>query len=551
MYKRQSLHGVGLALGSASGIDDTHLQALAALVRRIEPVRVSDHAAFARAPRRGGEAPVHGADLLPIAFTPAALDLMVAHVQRVQERLRRPLLVENIAAYLAWADDGIAEPAFFNALARRSGCGLLLDVNNLVVNALNDGVEPVAAACAWIDALDPAIVGAIHLAGYREGGALVIDDHGSRVHAPVWQVYAHALQRLGRRPTLVEWDTDLPALDMLLGEAHQAESMLQAAPTTAAAIASPAADAWADAQAADERAHGIEREAQRQRALLRALWSDDAPAALQPWLRGGDEGGSLGSAGARAQHGLRAYQGNAAATAERALGAAFPVLRQLFGAPAFAALAQACWHAHPPRSGDLTAWGDALPAFVAASAQLGGEPYLADVARLEWACHLAQHAADAPDEPADLERLASTDPRRIRLRLRPGTACVRSSYPIVAIWQAHQDAPSTAAAPSEAAPPVRAGGGDAATTDRLAVARQALADGVAEVALVWRDGWRVAVQAVASADAGFTQAMLQRCSLGDALDAAAAGFNFEGWLRQSLQQGWLVGCDDGNEKADG
>jgi len=225
-----SLHGVGLSLGSAAGLDGWHLDRLARLVEQIDPVRVSDHASFARAPRRNGEAPVHANDLLPIAFTDASLAIMVANVQQVQERLKRPILVENLSAYLHWADDRIAEPEFFNALARRSGCGLLLDVNNLVVNALNEGGDAVAKACAWIDAVDPATVGEIHLAGYHDAGDIVIDDHGSRVHAPVWQVFHHAVARLGVRPTLIEWDTDVPALDVLLDEAAKAESVLAAAP---------------------------------------------------------------------------------------------------------------------------------------------------------------------------------------------------------------------------------------------------------------------------------------------------------------------------------
>lgn len=229
-----SLHGVGLALGSAVGLDDWHLERLAALVARIEPARVSDHAAFARAPVRPGAAVVHGSDLLPIAFTDASLDIMVSNVQRVQERLRRPILVENLAAYLHWADDGMAEPQFLNALARRSGCGLLLDLNNLVVNALNEGPgrgggdDAAAAACRWVDALDADAVGEIHLAGYRVTDELVVDDHSSRVHAPVWQVYEHALRRLGPRPTLVEWDTALPALPVLLEEAARAEALARA-----------------------------------------------------------------------------------------------------------------------------------------------------------------------------------------------------------------------------------------------------------------------------------------------------------------------------------
>jgi hypothetical protein len=219
-----SLHGVGLALGSAAGLDDWHLDRLAALVQRIGPVRVSDHASFARAPRRAGQAPLHASDLLPIAFTDASLDILAANVQRVQERLRRPIGVENISAYLGWADDTLAEADFFNALARRSGCWLLLDVNNLVVNALNAGAsDPVAAACAFVDAIEPRHVGQIHLAGYAAADGLVIDDHGSRVHAPVWLVYAHSMRRLGARPTLVEWDTGLPAFDVLLGEAREAD----------------------------------------------------------------------------------------------------------------------------------------------------------------------------------------------------------------------------------------------------------------------------------------------------------------------------------------
>ncbi len=223
-----SLHGVGLSLGSAAGLDAWHLERLAALVERIEPLRVSDHASFARAPRQAGGATIHGNDLLPVAFNRAALDIMVANVQQVQERLQRTILVENISAYLAWTDDRLAEAQFFNQLARRSGCGLLLDLNNLVVNALNAGLEPVATANAFVDAIDAAAVGEIHLAGYAELDDIVIDDHGSRVHAPVWQVYRHAIRHLGPRPTLIEWDTDVPALDVLLDEAALAQAVIDA-----------------------------------------------------------------------------------------------------------------------------------------------------------------------------------------------------------------------------------------------------------------------------------------------------------------------------------
>ena len=225
-----SLHGVGLALGSAAGLDPWHLDRLARLAARIEPVRVSDHSCFARAAMLPGQAVVHANDLLPIAFTDEALTIMVGNVGQVQERLRRPMLVENLSAYVSFTDDSMSEPEFFAQLCRRAGCGMLLDVNNLMVNALNVSAgDPLAACCAFVDTLPLGIVGEIHLAGYQQTEDIVIDDHGSRVRPEVWRVYEHALRRFGVVPTLVEWDTDLPALGVLLAEAAQASVLMREA----------------------------------------------------------------------------------------------------------------------------------------------------------------------------------------------------------------------------------------------------------------------------------------------------------------------------------
>ena len=228
-----SLHGVGLSLGSVAGLDAWHLEQLARLVQRVDPVRVSDHAAFSRA--QGGASLVHAADLLPLPFTDAALALLCRNVQRVQERLQRPLLVENIAAYLRWrtvpGEAQWEEPEFLVELARRTGCQLLLDVNNLYVNARNacwDGTEDEAQAWCqrWLDVVPLGVVGEIHLAGHHSGSDGLIDDHGSRVSAPVWALFRYAVARLGPLPTLVEWDTDVPALDVLLEEAALAAQVL-------------------------------------------------------------------------------------------------------------------------------------------------------------------------------------------------------------------------------------------------------------------------------------------------------------------------------------
>lgn len=228
-----SLHGVGLALGSALGVDPWHLEQLAALVARVEPVRVSDHACFARAAPKGRT--VHAADLLPLPFRTDALDVLCNNVQRVQDRLRRPLLVENLSAYVKWTGSEIQETEFLTTLALRTGCQLLVDVNNIYVNALNDALalpaerrvtgQPLAQCRAWLDQLPPAVVGEIHLAGHCRMDDIVIDDHGSPICAEVWQLYQHARARFGSVPTLVEWDTDLPPLAVLLAEAQHARAL--------------------------------------------------------------------------------------------------------------------------------------------------------------------------------------------------------------------------------------------------------------------------------------------------------------------------------------
>ncbi len=197
-----SLHGVGLALGSAVGLDDWHLDQLAALVAHIDPIRVSDHSCFARG--EIGHKSIHAADLLPIPFSNEALHVMCDNVQRVQDRLKRSIAVENLSAYVTCEGSEMPETAFLNALTQRTGCQLLIDVNNIYVNALNNQIngltsDPMAQCLGWIDAIDPAHVAEIHLAGHIDCGDIVIDDHGSRVKPPVWALYA------ARHPTLWQY----------------------------------------------------------------------------------------------------------------------------------------------------------------------------------------------------------------------------------------------------------------------------------------------------------------------------------------------------------
>ncbi|WP_296490436.1 DUF692 domain-containing protein [Rhodoferax sp.] len=235
-----SLHGVGLSLGSACGIDSWHLDQLASLMQAIEPVRVSDHASFARnLPAAGNGAALHAADLLPVPQSHEALNTLCANVQHVQDRLRRPLAVENLSAYIQWRDADMDEPTFLNTLARRTGCQLLVDVNNIYVNARNaqlrgDTQDPLTDCRHWIDAIHPAHVVELHLAGHADCGDIVIDDHGSRVQDEVWALYRHAVRQFGALPTLIEWDTDLPDLSVLLDEAGRARTQSRRALSRAA-----------------------------------------------------------------------------------------------------------------------------------------------------------------------------------------------------------------------------------------------------------------------------------------------------------------------------
>lgn len=221
-----SLHGVGLSLGSADGVDTEHLAQIADLAVRTAPFLMSEHLSWSVT---GG---VYLNDLLPLPYTDEALAVVAANVERAQAALKRPLLIENPSAYLRFKHSTMAEPEFLAALARRTGCRLLCDVNNIHVTCTNLGLDPIA----YIDALPADAVAEIHLAGHarveRDGATLLIDDHGAPVADEVWTLYRRAVVRFGTVPALVEWDRQLPLLPVLLAEARKAEAASQRALVT-------------------------------------------------------------------------------------------------------------------------------------------------------------------------------------------------------------------------------------------------------------------------------------------------------------------------------
>ncbi|MFM2120312.1 MAG: hypothetical protein RL722_1780, partial [Pseudomonadota bacterium] len=491
-----SLHGVGLSLGAVRPPDRAHLDRLADLVLAVQPALVSEHAAYARGVVDGRR--VHANDLLPIPFTAAALASLVSQVQQVQERLGRTIAIENVSAYLRppGADELAApevEAGFLHELTRRSGCQLLVDVNNLVVNALNAArrglaVDVLDHGRRWLAQIPPDCVAEIHLAGHDASGPVVIDHHGAAVPPLVWQLYEAALEAFGPRPTLVEWDNHIPPLDTLLAQVRAADQRLAARAATAhpAAAAPTQRPAWT-LRSADGSADGLSPSLHGtaagsgaeidvlQDGLLQALTAPDLDSAVHTLA-------TWPGTPAEQAAGLQVYRHNTRGLARRCLAAAFPVCAALLGESAFGRLAWDFRVAWPPAEGDLARWGGDLPGWldaVAAGTATGIEagttagaagppelqgllaelPYLADVARLEWALHRAEAGLDAVPAPAQspgrggltepaaaglppgLDLLASHDPAELQLVLAAGCVLVTSAYPIHGIWAAHQDDP--------------------------------------------------------------------------------------------------------------
>ena len=485
-----SLHGVGLGLGSARGFSEQHLQRVQALVARVEPVLVSEHLCW------GAVAGQQLNDLLPLALNEAALDLLCARVARVQDALQRPILLENVSTYVRFADDAMSEAQFLAELARRSGCGLLLDINNLYVNQCNHGEDALAALLA----IAPGSVGELHLAGHRVTPQAVIDHHGAPVAEAVWTLYGAALRRFGAVPTLVEWDTDLPELDVLLGEADKAQAMLarhaQQAPWHAMrALPSCSAPASPDALAAG------------QQAFAAALLDAGQGAAPPPSF-----------AGEAALERFSLYRGNLAATWRRTLAHAYPVVLALVGEDFFAGLARAYGRQYRSDSADLNQFGARFGDFLAAFPPVDALPYLPDMARLEWALHLAHYAPDAQGVPR--EALATLSPEQLEARrfaLHPACALLASGWQVHALWQAHQE-----------------GEGQGVFPQQLQVASHAL---------VCRPRWKAQALALDEAAHAALLALQQGQTFGAALDAAFErdeAFDLGGHLRQWLAHAVLA-----------
>jgi len=473
-----SLHGVGLGLGSARGFSEQHLARVASLAQRIEPALISEHLCW------GAVFDRHLNDLLPLALNHAALALMEERVGRMQDALGRTILLENVSSFVRFADDAMSEAEFLATLAHRTGCRLLLDVNNLYVNQCNHGEDALAA----LQAIVPGTVGEIHLGGHLVTPQAVVDHHGAKVADPVWRLYEAALARFGAIPTLIEWDTDIPPLDVLLAEATQAAAIAASFP--------PEKNVHPGVR--NKCGHFLPEStllAAQQKGFSDALFAPEAEGIL------------------RLKHAERfgLYRSNLAATWRKALAAAYPVIEQLVGEEFFAALAGEYGSAYPSDSGDLNRFGSHFEHFLRGFEHVQDLPYLPDMARLEWLLHRIHYAAHQPALQAQ-----DITPQALEQSAFPWQATAQlfeSEWSVVPLWLAHQGD----AFPQEMALPSRA--------------------------LLSRPQWTAQVTPLPMPAYAALQVLQKGETVGAALDAAFAldeNFDLAASLQQWLQQQILV-----------
>lgn len=413
-----SLHGVGLGIGSARALCHTHLQRIKDLVDAIEPVLISEHLCWGAAGER------HLNDLLPLPMTDAVLTLVCDRVDRLQSLLGRQVLLENVSTYLRFRDDVMSEAQLLAEVVSRTGCGVLLDVNNLYVNQCNHQENALTA----LHELAPGSIGEIHLAGHLVTPDAVVDHHGDRVAAPVWQLYRQAMERFGQVPTLIEWDTDLPALEILLDEASKARDI-----ASACSMHSPLSINAPGVKNVPQICHPSSSVAAldaQQRLFASALLDHKVEHALLPVFQGKVE--------AR-QPRLALYRGNLSATWSKTLRAAYPVLHALVGNEFFDGMARQYGKLTPSSSGDLNCMGEQLAGFLAVFEPAKDYPYFPEMARLEWACHQAYFAGNRPLlAPTDLARLAPPVLEQTMFAMHPGFQLFRSDWAVAELWLAHQ-----------------------------------------------------------------------------------------------------------------
>ena len=412
-----SLHGVGLSLGRADHLNRNHLSELKGLVDEINPMLVSEHLAWSAYSHR------HLPDLLPLPLTEQSLAVMCQHVEQMQDLLQRQIYIENPSNYLLFDRLQIPEPEFLNTLATRTGCGLLVDLNNIYVSATNLKRD----ANEYLDQLDSSLIGQYHLAGYTEierfGEPVLIDSHNHTVYPQVWKLFDKAVQKHGARPTLFEWDSDFPEFSVLLAQCQQAEGILATSEErlVASTAGSPLVNIPSKSSPTKNESF---TEAQLDSTELRAVQGNF----LDSLLGLDDE---LSPAIDSHKHRLWIYQNNVFAATREYLQEVYPAVLGLVGNKFFKQMAQVFVQNKPPSEGNVYLFGEGFDSVIVEFDALQEMPYLVDLMNYEWALHKAYFASLA--NCIDPNKAEQSELLSMPIRFNPSVAIIHSEYPIYEI----------------------------------------------------------------------------------------------------------------------
>ncbi len=438
------LHGVALSIGSCDPLHPQYLDSLKKLVDRIEPELVSDHLCWSGA---GGET-LH--DLLPLPLTDESVQHVVRRVDQVQTHLGRKILLENVSTYVTFSHSVMPEWEFLVEVASRSGCGILLDINNLYVNAVNHGFNPLD----YLRHIPAEKVGQFHLAGHTPMGKFLFDTHSARVTEAVWELYREALKLYGRVSTLIEWDEKIPSFDELSSEAARArgfylQSMCR--PVGNRHDCSLQSDVKSGVSLQKGQAvlamegFSLSQVQDLMKSAIQPLGANRLPdTLLNP--QGGDPG----------KERMSVYADGYIARTHAALGETYPALARLIGPEDFCELAEAYAGKGPATEYDLAKIGEGMPDFLKTYPEISGKPYGVDLARFEWFVARAFHAYDGvPLQQAALQALAPEDWEHIRLIFQPSVYLFESDWPVLALWEARQQEKSLTGALEKLSEPER------------------------------------------------------------------------------------------------
>ncbi len=407
-----ALHGVSLSIGSMDPLDADYLKKLKSLTKRIDPFVVSDHLCWTGV---GGEN-LH--DLLPLPLTEEAVSHVVRRVDEVQTALGRPILLENISTYVTYKHSAMPEWEFLREVARRSGCGILLDLNNIYVNSFNHGFDP----ALYLEEIPAKWVGQFHLAGHSDKGAFLFDTHGGSVADKVWQLYRRALELYGSVSTLIEWDEAIPNFKRLSAEVKKAKTLYNVAPSSGSGTVE-----FSENKLPSKNTLSTPSLLETQRQMKERILVHRG---------GGRVGGLLNKqGGANGEERMAVYADAYVARMMEALGETYETVKHLLGQEAFVELTESYMEAHPSHSYNLNSVGEHMPEHLAGTRFVEKLPFLPDLARLERQIARSFHAFDGPVfEPGKLAGCSEEDWDRLHIDFQPSVAVVSSRWPVLDIW---------------------------------------------------------------------------------------------------------------------